>query len=139
MNIVGTIGIVKADATDTFIAGSDKLTGGISRLSCASEPVAQAVTQIFHPRRARANPKKGRSKIAALQVAIPDRDVFYVADPSAPLKFVRRPTRSSLPSRLCFYVADPASSVQRGGARNGPIFARCCAHENVRRAIFAAL
>ena len=89
MNIVGTIGIVKADATDTFIAGSDKLTGGISRLSCASEPVAQAVTQIFHPRRARANPKKGRSKIAALQVAIPDRDVFYVAVPTRSILVTR--------------------------------------------------
>jgi hypothetical protein len=112
-------------------------------------------------RPSRSFPRLG--SLRATLAALPSMSLI----PFAPLKFVRRPTRSSLPSRLCldrshcpvlapatlaalpstraipnrdvFYVADPVSSVQRGGARNGPILARCCAREHVKSAIFAAL
>src|SRR5206468_1633153 len=53
--------------------------------------------------------------------AIPDRDVFYVTRvPAAPLKFVPRPTRSSLPRDFAFYVADPRQLRSLAAARIKP-------------------
>jgi hypothetical protein len=33
----------------------------------------------------------------------------------------------------------PSAPLDEAGARNGPILARCCAREHIKRAIFAAL
>ena len=45
--------------------------------------------------------------------AIPDRDVFYVADPISSIETRSLPTLTrSYPCRFTFYVADPISSIQ---------------------------
>src|SRR5436190_18235626 len=72
--------------------------------------------------------------------AIPDRDVFYVALPFTPLKLVRcphslAPTLVALPSMSLI----PSAPFDDAGARNGPILARCCAREHVKRPSFLAL
>src|SRR4029450_95271 len=96
----------------------------------------------------------------------PDRDVFYVADPSAPLYLGSSRCARPLPRGVTGHVAQPVRSIEirsspnsliatlatlpstslipsapldEASARNGPILARCCAREHVKRAIFVAL
>jgi hypothetical protein len=69
------------------------------------------------------------------------RDVLYVARvPFGSIEIRSLPnsliaTLATLPSTSLI----PSAPFNEAGARNGPILAKCCAREHVKRAIFAAL